>query len=85
MPLVIVSPYAVHDYVDTTPTTFAGILAYVEQTFGLTHLGANDAAAYAFANAFNYSQPPIPPIPMRYSPVSSAALNAGANEANDPT
>jgi phospholipase C len=85
VPLVIVSPYAVHDYVDTTPTTFAGILAYVEQTFGLTHLGANDAAAYAFANAFNYSQPPIPPIPMRYSPVSSAALNAGANEANDPT
>lgn len=36
VPVVIVSPYAVSGYVDTKPTTFAGILAYVEQNFGLT-------------------------------------------------
>jgi len=35
-PVLIVSPYASHGYVDSTPTTFAGILAFVEDTFKLS-------------------------------------------------
>jgi phospholipase C len=35
VPLVIVSPYAKPGYTETTATTFAGILAYAEQNFGL--------------------------------------------------
>src|SRR4029077_3858029 len=85
VPLVIVSPYAIPGYVDTTTTTFAGILAYVEQTFGLAPLGVNDAGAYAFANAFDYSRPPRAPLPMRYTPVSAAQLNEGAGSSDDPT
>jgi phospholipase C len=65
-PLLIVSPYARPGYTDTTVTTFAGILAYVENNFGLEPLGPNDSAAYDFSNAFNYSQKPLPPAKMIY-------------------
>jgi phospholipase C len=68
-PLVIVSPYAKPGYTDTTATTFAGILAYTEHTFGLAPLGANDAKAYPFTNAFNYSQTAQRPVRMVTRPV----------------
>jgi phospholipase C len=68
-PLIIVSPFAKPSYTDTNATTFAGILAYVEHTFGLTPLGLNDAKAYPFTKAFDYSQKPLPPVPMVRRPV----------------
>ena len=63
VPMIIVSPYAIPGFTDTTATTFAGILAYTEHTFGLAPLGVNDAGAYPFSNAFNYSQAPHKPVP----------------------
>jgi phospholipase C len=69
VPVVIVSPYANPGYTDTTHTTFAGILAYTEQTFGLAALTANDAGAYPFTNAFNYSQAPLRGIRMVSRPM----------------
>ncbi len=86
--MVIVSPYARAGYTDSTPATFASILAYVEQTFGLTPLGVNDAAAYAFTNAFDYSQSPRPGIPMQREsiPISEQQyLAAHPPDADDPT
>ena len=71
MPLIIVSPYAKASYTDTTATTFAGILAYTEQTFGLAPLGPNDARAYPFTNAFDYSQSPVRPVRIVTRPVPS--------------
>ena len=38
MPVVIVSPYAKSGYRDFAPTTFAGTLTFVENTFGLPAL-----------------------------------------------
>lgn len=64
IPMVIVSPYARAGYTDSTHATFASILAYVEQTFGLAPLGINDAEAYPYTNAFDYSQTPLPGIHM---------------------
>jgi phospholipase C len=69
VPVLMISPYAVPGYTDTTPTTFAGILAYTEKNFGLLPLSANDAAAYAYPNAFNYNQAPLPGIRVRYRQV----------------
>jgi phospholipase C len=69
VPMVIVSPYAVAGYVDSTPTTFAGILAFTEQTFGLVPLGVNDKGAYPFTHSFNYAQTPLAPVRMVQSPV----------------
>jgi phospholipase C len=69
LPMVIISPYAKHGYTDTTATTYAGVLAYVEQTFGLAPLGVNDAQAYPFINSFNYSQKPLKPVRMVTRPI----------------
>jgi hypothetical protein len=49
--------------------TFAGILAYTEHNFNLPPLSANDAAAYPFTKAFNYSQAPLSGVPMVTRPV----------------
>ena len=87
MPLIIVSPYAKASYTDTTATTFAGILAYTEQTFGLAPLGPNDARAYPFTNAFNYSQTPLKPVHTVHRPLPPSAkhIRLTPAEANDPT
>lgn len=86
-PLVIVSPYARPAYTDTTHTTFAGILAYLEQTFNLAPLGPNDADAYPFTNAFNYSQSPLKPVPMVKKPLPASARKICLTSAmlKDPT
>jgi phospholipase C len=87
IPLVIVSPYAKAGFTDSTPTTFAGILAYVEHTFGLSPLGANDASAYDFRHAFNYAQTPRRPARMVTRPLPPSARHIRLTPAllNDPT
>jgi phospholipase C len=50
--LVIVSPYVTAGYTDSTPTTFAGILAFAETMLGVPPLNSNDASAYNYLNAF---------------------------------
>jgi phospholipase C len=52
VPMVIVSPYAKPGYTDSHPTTFAGILAFVEHNFGLPALNSNDKTAYNYTGAF---------------------------------
>ncbi len=83
VPLVIVSPYAKAGFNDTAPATFASILAFTEQTFGLPALGVNDAGAYAFANSFDYTQAPLPGAAMVQQPAASGAVVA--QDPNDPT
>lgn len=86
-PLIIVSPYAKPGYTDTTATTFAGILAYTEQDFGLSPLGPNDQQAYPFTNAFNYSQAPLKPARMVTRPLPASARHIRLTPAleNDPS
>jgi phospholipase C len=87
LPLIIVSPYAKPGHTDTTPTTFAGILAYTEHTFGLHALGANDANAYDLSNAFNYAQAPLKPTRMTTRPLPAWARHLKLTKAmlNDPS
>jgi phospholipase C len=87
VPMIIISPYARPGYTDTTATTFAGILAYVEQDFGLKALGVNDADAYPFTSAFNYSQMPLRPVRMvhRLLPPSAKRIRLIPGLEHDPT
>jgi phospholipase C len=87
VPMVIVSPYARPGYTDTTATTFAGILAYTEQNFGLAPLGPNDGGAYPFSNAFDYSQAPLRPVHMVRRPLPASAQRIRMTPAllHDPT
>jgi phospholipase C len=73
VPLVIVSPYARPGYTDRTLTTFAGILTYTEQAFGLAPLGPNDAGAYPFSDAFSYFQTPLKPVHLVRRPLPASA------------
>jgi phospholipase C len=84
-PLLIVSSYARPGYTDTTPTTFAGILTYVEQTLGLRSMAKNDAASYGFANAFNCNQKPLAPVRMVQRPLPASARHLPPPDPDDPT
>jgi len=87
VPLIIVSPYAKPGYTDTTATTFAGILAYTEHILGLSPLGANDAGAYPFTNAFDYTQAPRGAAHLVHRPLPASAKRIHLTPAleNDPT
>ncbi len=87
VPLIIVSPFARPGFTDTSASTFAGILSYTEHTFGLSPLSPNDAAAYPFSNAFNYSQAPLAPARMVHRPLPASAKRIRLTPAleNDPT
>jgi phospholipase C len=84
VPMVIISPYAKAGYTDSTPATFASILAFVEQTFSLAPLSVNDAAAYPYSSSFDYSQTPIPGIRMRREAISRAEQQYLAGHPGNP-
>lgn len=84
-PVVIVSPWARPGYTDTTPTTFAGILAFTEHTFGLAALTSEDGSAYDFRNAFNYAQVPLTGAAMTTSPLPVSAKHLSPSADNDAT
>ena len=84
VPMVIVSPYAKAGSTDSTNATFASILAYTEHTFGLPALAANDAAAYDYANSFDYTQTPLSGAPLAYHPLPPSTLAYLQAHRDDP-
>jgi phospholipase C len=88
VPMVIVSPYAIAGYTDSTTAPFASMLAYIEHTFGLAPLSSEDANAYDFGNSFNYGQRPVGPIRMTQHHVPGWELRwirQHPADPNDPT
>jgi phospholipase C len=88
VPMVIVSPYAKAGYTDSATASYMSMLAYTEHTFGLPPLSQNDGTAYDYANSFDYSQAPLPPVGMTTTPVPTwerAWIAAHPAEADDPT
>jgi phospholipase C len=86
VPMVIVSPYAKPGYTDSTPATFASILAYTENVLSLAPLypTGNDGRAYNFSNSFNYSQVPLTGATMVQTALPSGEVIPPPNT-NDPT
>jgi phospholipase C len=74
VPMVIVSPYARPGFTDSNVASYASLLTYVEDTFGLPSLTARDATAYGFAGSFDYQQIPVRGVRMTTTPVPSAEL-----------
>jgi phospholipase C len=56
LPMVIAGGYAKRGYTDHTPATLAGLLKFTEDTYGLAPLGVNDAKAYNYRHAFDFSK-----------------------------
>jgi len=67
VPAIVISPWAKHDYVDHTPYEFASLLKMVEDNWNLPRLpNPNDRDELSsigdMANAFDFSQTPLPPL-----------------------
>ena len=89
VPMVIASPYAKVAYTDSHTASFASVLRFTEETFGLPALGINDLHAYDYANSFDFSQQPLLVGPrMVHSFISQAEIRRLAKlaplHANDP-
>jgi phospholipase C len=94
VPMVIVSRFAKLGYTDSRPTSFAGVLAFVEHTFGLAALNSNDRSAYDYASAFCFhagtgcirvGTAKITMIEQPVAPPTGAQLRAQAAAALDDT
>ena len=69
VPMLIISPYARPHFVDHTAATLASPLAFIESNWGLAPLGEDDRGAYNLGNAFDFSQQPLPPARMTFTPL----------------
>jgi phospholipase C len=77
-PLVIVSPYAKAGYVDHSKAAFAPSMdAFVEWVFGLPTLTPTtaDNGAYAWQNAFDFTQTPLPRTSMNSTVVPQSSVH----------
>lgn len=85
LPLVIVSPYAKVAFTDRHPATFASILRFTEEAFGLAPLSVNDRDAYDFANSFDFSAPVAGArVSLKQRPVPAASQEYVATHPLDP-
>jgi phospholipase C len=89
IPMVIVSPYAKVSFTDSRAATYASILKFTEEAFGLPALSANDLNAYDYANSFDFAAAPTGPrTALSSRPVSAATkqhIAAHPVDDDDPT
>ena len=64
VPALIVSPYARRGVIGHLQYDHASILKLIEWRFGLSPLTDRDRQAAAPLEAFDFSQPPRPPVPL---------------------
>jgi hypothetical protein len=62
VPLLVISPYARHGYIDPTVYSFESILKTEEELAGLQPLTSRDGSAHDLLDSFNFSQTPNPPL-----------------------
>jgi phospholipase C len=62
VPLLIISPYARQGFIDHKVADHTSILKFIETIFSLPPLTQRDASASNLMEAFDFSQPPRPPL-----------------------
>jgi phospholipase C len=89
VPMVIVRPFAKVAFTDSHPATYASILKFTEEAFGLSSLSVNDQNAYDFANSFDFAAAPSGPrVALTSHPVSESVkryIAAHPIDDDDPT
>ena len=88
LPMIIVSPYARSGFTDSNVADITSISAFIEHAYGVAPVSSKDAAAYDYANSFDYSQTPLAPARMtrRQLPRREIRwLKAHPQDATDPT
>jgi phospholipase C len=89
VPMVIISPWAKPGYTDSTPTSFIGMITFVEHLFGLPPLTVADQNSYDYANSFDFSQSVgvanFRPQTTQISRAEQRELDANPPDPDDPT
>jgi phospholipase C len=72
--MLVVSPYAKHDYVSHVQHELGSILHFTEKTFGLPTLAQSDGRADDLTDCFDFGQQvkPYESLPVERSPDSFA-------------
>jgi phospholipase C len=65
VPTIVISPYSQPGYVDNTFFTFSSLLKFVEDDFGLPSLTTLDGNSNDMFSSFNFTQQPLPPLPLQ--------------------
>ena len=71
VPFIIVSPYSKQTvygqqgYITHTPYEFSSVLRFMEERFNVAPLTDRDATANDILDAFDFTQPPLPPIMLQ--------------------
>lgn len=82
VPMLIISPWAIQG-VYHTQVEFAGVLRFMEETFGLPNLHGADTIANDFQDAFSYSQKPLPPLVLSQRTCPTAPADAPPFDPDD--
>ncbi len=65
VPLIVISPYAVANNISHTQYEASSVLRFIEERFGLPSLNGRDVTANSLMDAFDFSQAPLPPLPLQ--------------------
>ncbi len=84
VPMIIASNYARPGYTDSTPASFASVLAFTEKVFGLPNLGGKDVGAYDYMGAFDFTQRSKANFKPTTTTVPQSELNEIAANPPDP-
>ncbi len=77
VPLLIISPYAKENYVDPTVLNHDSVLKFIEYNWNLPYLTSWVAESGSVLSAFDFNQPPRPPIIL--GPTPDAVYTPGAS------
>jgi phospholipase C len=69
VPLIVVSPWAKHGFVDHTAYETVSILAFIEKLYNIPALGTRDAAANPLSNVFDFTQ--VNPFGVKRGPAAT--------------
>jgi phospholipase C len=75
VPMIVISPYARPSYVSHTHYEFGSILRFVESIYGLASLGTTDVRGASMLDCFDFTQKPVPFIPLQTTFSRSYFLN----------
>jgi phospholipase C len=64
VPCLILSPYARSGFIDHTVNDHTSILKFIETRYGLSPLSSRDTQANGLAEAFDFTTPPRPFVPV---------------------
>lgn len=75
-PLIVISPYAKPQFVDSTKYNFVSMVKFVETQLNLPSLGGLDKLANNMYNAFNFKQNPLPPLILQQRTCPKSSLES---------